>query len=502
VLNHADLNTILQNLSQFLDIPESHFERTRDRYQAIGNWLERNDSTVSRYKPEIYPQGSFRLGTVIKPLSNKDEYDIDLVCKLHISKGDITQKRLKEVVGSELAKYVFAHQMNHRPEERRRSWRLNYSDGAQFHLDVLPSLPERFYQSSNEIAITDNQMPNYVRICNDWVSCNPVDYADWFKKRMEVRFQIMQKELAESFKADRADVPDYKVKTPLQRVVQILKRHRDLTFEGNPDDKPISILITTLAAHAYDNEADTLDALVAIVTKMSNFIEEKNGVLWVANPVNPSENFADKWTEYPQRQEIFLDWLTKVEIGVLEAVNAIDLYTATKSLERQFSELAINEALKGVSGSTSTLASTRNIKALSEMQSAFLVPHRQTPVWEMRFDPRVHVELTAIAGRNGFRPKNYFNNGTPLAKNTSLRFSASTNAKKGYSVYWQVVNNGDEAYRASSLRGGFYETSEIVKGKRIRIESTLYIGTHWVECFIIEQGVCVARSGEFVVNIA
>lgn len=415
---------------------------------------------------------------------------------------NITQKRLKELVGIELASYASGHQMSHSPEERRRSWRLNYSDGARFHLDVLPSIPERLYQLNNEIAITDNQLPNYVRICNDWVCCNPIDYAEWFKDRMKVRLELMRKELAESLKANRADVPDYKIKTPLQRVVQILKRHRDITFAGNQDDKPVSILISTLAAHAYNNEADTLEALVGIVTSMPDFIEEKNGVLWVANPVNPSENFADKWHEYPQRQEIFLDWLTKVEIGVLEAVNSIDFQTATKSLKRQFGELAINEAMKGVGEPISTLTATRNTKAITEIQKAFLVPHRQTPTWEMRLDPGVRVELAAIAGRNGYRPKNYFSNSEPLPKNTSLRFSASTNAKKGYSVYWQVVNTGDEAYKASALRGGFYGTSQIHKGKQIRIESTLYTGKHWVECFIVKNDICVARSGEFVVTIA
>ncbi|WP_197996831.1 nucleotide-binding domain-containing protein, partial [Gimesia chilikensis] len=30
---------------------------------------------------------------------------------------------------------------------------------------------------------------------------------------------------------------------------------------------------------------------------------------------------------------------------------------------------------------------------------------------------------------------------------------------------------------------------------------TKFPGMHWVECFVVKNGVCVARSGEFVVNI-
>lgn len=56
--------------------------------------------------------------------------------------------------------------------------------------------------------------------------------------------------LAESVRA----VPKYQSnKTPLQRAVQILKRHRDIMFAGD-EDKPVSIIITTLAAKAYQEK--------------------------------------------------------------------------------------------------------------------------------------------------------------------------------------------------------------------------------------------------------
>ncbi len=44
---HTEINQILQNLAEYLDIPESYFERARTRYETIGNWLEREDSIVS-----------------------------------------------------------------------------------------------------------------------------------------------------------------------------------------------------------------------------------------------------------------------------------------------------------------------------------------------------------------------------------------------------------------------------------------------------------------------
>jgi len=47
------------------------------------------------------------------------------------------------------------------------------------------------------------------------------------------------------------NVPYYKVKTPLQRIVQVFKRHAEVMFEQKMEYKPSSIVITTLSTKAY-----------------------------------------------------------------------------------------------------------------------------------------------------------------------------------------------------------------------------------------------------------
>jgi len=77
-----EISMMLKQYAEMLDIPVSYYLEAKKRYESVGDWLSRGDSTLSIYNPEIYPQGSFLLGTVIKPISNKDEYDIDLACLL------------------------------------------------------------------------------------------------------------------------------------------------------------------------------------------------------------------------------------------------------------------------------------------------------------------------------------------------------------------------------------------------------------------------------------
>jgi hypothetical protein len=80
-------------------------------------------------------------------------------------------------------------------------------------------------------------------------------------------------------------------------------------------------------------------------------------------------------------------------------------------------------------------------------------------------------------------------------------FSASTNVPVPFQVYWQVVNTGKEAEDARQLRGEIVLSKTAGVGGLTQKESTLYTGIHWVECFIVKNSFCVARSGEFVVRI-
>lgn len=319
---------ILEAIADALDIPPSKFEEAKSRYEAIGNWLDRPESSMAQFEPSISPQGSFLLGTVTRPFHDNEEYDVDLVCRLLATKADFTQKSLKEAVGREVALYARAHGMAG-PEEHRRCWRLNYAAGAQFHMDILPALPDaQRYQarlilegystlakddtlSGQAIAITDNSLPQYDRPTEDWPQSNPTGYAAWFRSRMRVRLTEAKRALAkrERITASVDEIPDYKVKTPLQRAIQLLKRHRDCMFTDDAEYKPISIIITTLAAHAYNEELTISAALQSILTGMDRFIEDRGGVAWVANPVNPAENFADKWAEEPKKRENFYRWL-------------------------------------------------------------------------------------------------------------------------------------------------------------------------------------------------
>ena len=313
-----------------LEVPEERYAQAERSYQSFGNWTHRDESTVVRYSPEVYVQGSFRLGTAIQPSTEDDEYDIDLVCVLQdLSKGDLSQEDLRRRLEAEVRSYHRAKGMIKPVSSGRRCWTLEYADGAQFHMDILPAIPNAEGQrrllveqgmdasfAATAISITDNEHEAFSMISDDWPRSNPKGYAQWFKSRMAEAFDRIRRELAEvqtrqGVEASVEDIPEYRVRTPLQQAIMILKRHRDDMFTDDPEIKPISIIISTLSAHAYNGEADTPEALLGILERMESHVMYDGRCYTIPNPTDATENFADRWENYPERGEAFFRWLTQ-----------------------------------------------------------------------------------------------------------------------------------------------------------------------------------------------
>ena len=503
------LSRFLRYLAESLDIPEHLYERAEHSYESIGNWLGGDASAVAKYEPSIYTQGSFRIGTVIKPTTDLDEYDIDLVCELNLTKQQVAQKHLKRLVGNEIIGYAHAYSMKSPVREGRRCWTLDYADSAQFHIDILPAIPDgesfrtlleslellSFYQDTT-IAITDKTHPNYDHVSHDWLRSNPKGYADWFKDQMKLRYEARRKFLAESLRASVEDIPEYRVKTPLQQAVQLLKRHRDMLFADDQDDKPISIIITTLAAHSYNNEEDLLEAMISIVDGMPKHIHEIDGRPLIPNPVNPLENFADRWHEYPERERKFKDWLRQVKTDLDNALRRGNMQFAAMALIPRFGGRAVNEAMERFQKSIPT--SEKTIREILQLSDRFNVSWRQKPPWRMALSGWVSVsgEYT-----HNNQLKQFSSDSRPMPKHCDLLFRAHTNVPAPFEVYWQVVNTGEEARLVKQLRGEMMRAKAAGAGGLKHKESTLYSGMHWIECFIVKNGTCEARSGEFIVNI-
>ncbi len=303
------LSQLYNKIADELNISETMAEKAKGSYEAVGKWLGDCEPGLDI---KIMPQGSFNLGTVIKPLNDSDEYDIDLVCLLkngsYLSNYDV-----KDIVGKRLKEHGKYRDML--DEEGKRCWTLNYDE---FHMDILPATPRNIvFIEPNETNIRLTHKESEILYAPKY--SNPYKYHLWFEERMKAILLSEKERYAIRNQVEIDKVATYKVKTPLQKAIQLLKRHRDIMFqEDGTKDAPISIIITTLAALSYNNENNLYEATKNIIERMPSYIEiDSTGKYIIKNPVMADENFADKWNENTKKVECFNKWIHKVREDIV-----------------------------------------------------------------------------------------------------------------------------------------------------------------------------------------
>lgn len=332
------LGNLLSQIADELNITPTMQDKAIRSYEAVGKWI--GDGVD--YDVKIMPQGSMNLGTVIRPIDDSDDYDMDLVCLLK-NGSYLSLSEIKNLVGDRLKENaVYKEKLE---PEGKRCWTMQYDE---FHMDILPCVPKNQYfvePHLTAIKLTDKRTDGTYQERYS----NPYAYHNWFENQMKDILLIEKRAFAAQNKTEISKVPTYRMRTPLQKTIQLLKRHRDICFQSDDKNKPISIIITTLAALAYNGENNVYEALCNIIKNMPTFIQNRDGIYWVENPVMPEENFAEKWAINPSKRIAFFKWLTRAMKELIE--NPLELYginTISEKLSLCLGEAPVHRALKSL----------------------------------------------------------------------------------------------------------------------------------------------------------
>lgn len=361
-----DISEVIEKITEELDIPPSYYKLAAERYDGVGKHLDA-DPKLNLFRPKIYPQGSFRLGTAIKPIVDGDEYDVDLVCELNLKKSSVTPAGLKKLIGDSLKSSPNYAKLLKDDDGGKRCWTLQYKN--EFHLDILPAIP--MGQPPSYLGVNPELLKHAIDISDKhegWKESNPEGYALWFEDRQKVIYQAGLKRFAESQRYAKVDdIPSferYRIKTPLRQAVKLLKRHRDIAFEKEQELKPISIIITTLAARAYNGQPDTSSALAGILADMPQHIKLMSGAPWVENPTRPAENFAEKWEKDSRLMKKFDEWRIQAQRDFKD-IGTSKLLESQKIMKRAFGDTLVTNAIKRLGTSLNDVKQSGNLKVSS-----------------------------------------------------------------------------------------------------------------------------------------
>lgn len=322
---------------------------------------------------------------------------------------------------------------------RTRCVMLEYA--GEFHLDVVPCVRQF------GISYIAN------RVTDEWEPTDPVGFTAWMEEHDE--------------RANGFLVP----------TIRLCKYLRD--YKGRPKIKSVilSILLAQMVeSHAREEFTDLPTTLVLLLESLSSWCSMFTSAPNLAEPTCGAALRLDdtNW-------EAFTNQITSLSARAREALDEED----------EAKSLAAWIKLFG-SGFPAPVAASRMSKAVLEAGEEDLYLKFGIPTELSEF---VSVEAT-VRRKSGFR-HGPIGPLLPLAKERGIDFRiAATSVQKPYDIYWKVKNRGMEAESLNALRGEIRRDDHPTPE---RYESTRYRGSHYVEVYVVKDGVCVAMARQDVV---
>lgn len=284
----SQLNDLLNRIGIKLQLNKTRKEKIERSYNALCEFI--SNDTIYFGKSEdlkFYAQGSYSIQTTVKP-KGSDEFDLDFILEVD---GDWQSESPLKLLGELKRLFSSSETYKNKLEIKTRCIRINYEDG--YHIDILPAFP--FIHSSK----SDTRLKVPDREIHDWTDSNPKGYASWFEERCSIVTKSIN--LSEEKKAEIEPLPEtppYEYIKPLRRVVQLMKRYRDIYYENKKYNGVKSIILTTLAAKFYSGENNVYDAITSILTSLLCEISKSDKTpIEIYNPTNTKEKLSEKWDE-------------------------------------------------------------------------------------------------------------------------------------------------------------------------------------------------------------
>lgn len=351
-----DVIKIIENL----DISPTLYKNAVEKYQNIAKFLQGKGLNV-----DIYPQGSFALGTVVRPYSADDNatYDLDFICQVsNTDRDDIDAKGLRELIKSTLEE---SELYGGKLEIYDECFTIKYADtnGVGFSIDIVPAVDESYQHKSAlikkalfpELIETAIAIPKQHNKEYEWLTNNPRGYKKWFDdinskyqtaNRTYYREQYFKKHSA--LYASVEEIPSELERSALQRAIQILKYHRNVFYSKYKDGdkhKPISAIINTVVTeiaksanptmnvyellnyvtgefYTYSLQLTMHEALFTQRYGNKTVISKKKEKWVIQNPANPEDNLADSWTD--ETAKVFFKWTSALKTDLIDSLSEDD----------------------------------------------------------------------------------------------------------------------------------------------------------------------------------
>lgn len=404
---------------------------------------EYNEEHRTSYRlVETCVQGSVAMSTVVQ--NESSDYDIDVAVVFDKEDiGNLGPRAMRNVVADALRRKTKA--FNAEPEVKTSCVRVKYADG--YHIDFAVFRRE----SSNQGCV-------YEHAGAEWSKRSLRGLNDWFKER-------------NSASDDK-----------LRKVVRLSKM-----FCSSRDswvNMPSGIVQTVVCDERLQESYDSIDEL--FYHTMKEVVSRIEASTDVSAPVDNGRPLAARKSD----KKGLVNWKNRLK-SKLEDLDVLfeDDCTEDDALQAWYG--FFNHDFWNVETQDSRPARLRSITSDGRK-------FRDTEQFiedMFDYDPRYTIRVDCTVSGDGFRPgplKSYLGRLRRfLPHHFEIKCNVDTEATDvpgPYEVYWKVKNVGPEAERRDCIRGQIEK-----RGFQIT-ENTLFYGMHYIECYAIKGGCCVARA--------
>lgn len=448
------VNKFNEFINDTVNLNQSRIDTLTSRVEAIDNFLKSDDVFGGLYE-STKSQGSYAHKTIIKPSEKKPEFDADVVFFLDENSDWEPKDYIEELYKR------FKDNGTYKDKCGRGTRCVTIDYAGEFHLDIVPCI----YRVGFIFADT-------YHICNKNENVeektDPQGYTDWLADK-------------------NSDVGS----NNLVKVIRLLKYLRDIkqTFSCK------SILLTTLVA----NQVGGLDGILSpykdlptslkvLVNRLNDFLQDNENMPIVSNPVNDDEDFNRHWNQ--AKYENFRTQIERYNDWINDAFDEENQEESIKKWQKIFGDDFGKQAVA---------------KAVSEsVERREVIPfpkHADSVPWKVMpsvVNPQIKVTVHEVSdSASPLIAKIGKTLGFSVGKKLKVRMEYLGELSHGYSLYWQIINSGEEALVAGDLRG------QVKSGDKVRWEDTKYKGVHSIECFIVhnQKKICTGRSGRHFVVV-
>lgn len=458
----AKLNTLFEKFLSDINPDEKAVEYAAEAHQRVRKALE-VDEKFKEYVENSFLYGSYKRHTAVGDIK---DVDIVVLTNFDPTNEEHSPNRVLRKLKDALARCYDDPDFL---EYQRRSIRVDDPlpdvEDAELTLDVIPA-----------VAVNGEEAPLLVpdREQKEWIKSHP-------KGHLRHTTELNDKNYSEERYV------------PLVKMMKWWwKNQCELRQPDVERPKPKGFWVECLTGENFDpTQRDWADHFIAVLGSVADKYAQVKSVPKLSDPGLPGEVVKTSMTK--DEFEVFMTTVNE----------CLEQAQAAREEENKLKSSELWREIFGDKFSLYDEEETEETKDAASKVPLGPYDHAKQLPWPINLRGKVRIDAYLYYQGKKFGGLN--SDKRVIRNDLNIKYVASTNVRGEYEVYWQVVNTGPYAKKADGLRGEFFK-AKLLGGDEspdplINWERSEYTGKHWIECFIVKNGQCVARSGRFYVSI-